>query len=123
MLDLKWCPIVGAAVVRREVWEQIPATYRAAVRAAADIAGEKVRSRGRAEDEEAVRVMQQRGLHVHAVSPEVRAEWGRLVEQVYPRLRGSKVPAEIFDEVMASLGEFRSHEHASGMTMLATTHP
>jgi TRAP-type C4-dicarboxylate transport system substrate-binding protein len=123
MLDLKWCPIVGAAVVRREVWEQIPAAHRAAIRAAADIAGEKVRSRGRAEDEEAVRVMQQRGLRVHAVSPEVRAEWGKLVEQVYPRLRGAKVPADIFDEVMASLGEFKSPGPSPGVAMLTPSQP
>lgn len=103
MLDLKWCPIVGAAVVRREVWEQIPAAQREAIRAVADATGEKLRARGRSEDEEAVRVMQQRGLQVHAVPPEARAEWSKLISQVYPRLRGTKVPAEIFDEVMANL--------------------
>jgi TRAP-type transport system periplasmic protein len=108
LLDLKWCPIVGAAVVRREVWEQIPAARRAAIRAAAEVAGEKVRQRGRSEDEEAVRVMQQRGLQLHAVPPAARAEWSALVAQTYPRLRGHKVPADIFDEVMASLEDFRT---------------
>lgn len=103
MIDLKWCPIVGAAVVRREVWEQIPAEHRQAIRAVAAAAGEKVRARGRAEDEEAVCVMQQRGLQVHPVPAEARAEWRQLVAQVYPQLRGVKVPAEIFDEVMAGV--------------------
>jgi len=108
MLDLRWCPIVGAAVVRHDIWEQIPAAQREAIRAAAESAGEKMRTRGRAEDDEAVRAMQQRGLQVHAVSPEVRAEWGKLVEQVYPQLRGNKVPADIFDAVLANLSSYHA---------------
>jgi TRAP-type C4-dicarboxylate transport system substrate-binding protein len=107
MLDLKWCPIVGAAVVRRDVWEQIPAEHRVAIRAAADATGVKMRARGRAEDEEAIRVMQQRGLKVTAMSPEIRTEWNKLVAQIYPQLRGTKVPADIFDEVMTNLATFQ----------------
>ncbi len=118
MLDLKWSPIVGAAVVRREVWEQIPAVHREAIRAAAESAGEKVRARGRAEDAEAVRVMQQRGLQVHAVPPEARAEWHNLMKQVYPQLRGTKVPADIFDEVMASLATFHPADQPPALALL-----
>jgi len=118
MLDLKWCPIVGAAVVRREVWEQIPAAQRDAIRAVAEATGEKVRNRGRAEDEEAVRVMQQRGLQVHAVPPEARAEWTALVQQVYPQLRGAKVPADIFDEVMASLATYQPASAPAAMAQV-----
>jgi len=117
MLDLKWCPIVGAAVVRRDVWEQIPAAHRAAIRAAAEATGAKLRARGRAEDEEAVRVMQQRGLHVQAVPPEARAEWNQLVSRVYPQLRGHKVPADIFDEVMASLATFQPSEPPAALAL------
>jgi len=118
MLDLKWSPIVGAAVVRREVWEQIPVSHREAIRAAADATGEKIRARGRAEDEEAVRVMQQRGLHVQSVPPEARAEWNRLVSEVYPQLRGTKVPADIFDEVMASLATFHPTGQPPALALL-----
>jgi TRAP-type transport system periplasmic protein len=107
MLDLNWCPIVGAAVVRRDTWDRIPEAHRAAVRAACDATGEKIRARGRAEDDEAVRVMQKRGLTVVPVPPEAREEWTRLVRQAYPRLRGTKVPEEIFDEVMATAAAFQ----------------
>lgn len=123
MLDMKWCPIVGAAVVRREVWEQIPAAHREAIRTAADATGEKLRARGRAEDEEAVRVMQQRGLQVHAVPPEARAEWNGLISRIYPRLRGTKVPAEIFDEVMASLAAMQPADPAPVVSLLPVRMP
>lgn len=113
MVDLKWVPIVGAAVVRKEVWEQIPAAHRAAIRAAADAAGDKIRSRGRAEDEEAVRVMQQRGLQVHAVPAEFRPEWAALAAQIHARLRGTRVPADIFDDVMNGVAGFRAQQQSA----------
>jgi TRAP-type C4-dicarboxylate transport system substrate-binding protein len=106
MLDLKWCPIVGAAVVRREVWAQVPAAQRAAIVSAAEAAGAKLRARGREEDEESIRVMRQRGLQVHTLSPEARGEWERLVRDIHPKLRGTKVPAEIFDDVMSEVAVF-----------------
>ena len=34
---------------------------------------------------------------VHAVPPDVEAEWRTLAESVYPKIRGSMVPAEMFD--------------------------
>jgi TRAP-type C4-dicarboxylate transport system substrate-binding protein len=108
MLDMKWCPIVGAALIRREVWDKLPADVRTPLRPAAATAGEKIRARGRFEDEEAVRVLETRGLKVTPLTPEARAEWGRLVAQVYPKLRGTKVPADIFDDVMASLAAYRA---------------
>jgi TRAP-type C4-dicarboxylate transport system substrate-binding protein len=116
MLDLKWCPIVGAALVRRETWEKLPAEVRAALRPAADTAGEKIRARGRFEDEESVRVLQSRGLKVDTLTPEARTEWTQLVEKVYPKVRGGMVPADIFDAVRASLAEYQARP-ADGPTV------
>ncbi len=108
MLDLNWVPIVGAAVIRKEVWEKFPPATQKTFRQAADDAGEKIRVRGRFESEESVRVMQERGLKVHPASAEVESEWRKLAEQVYPRIRGSMVPSDIFDEVQRHLKEYRA---------------
>lgn len=108
MLDLKWCPIVGAALVRSETWEKLSPETRARLRPAAETAGQKIRARGRLEDEESVRALQSRGLKVESLTPEARTEWRRLVEQVYPKVRGTMVPADIFDAVMASLAEYKA---------------
>jgi hypothetical protein len=35
-------------------------------------------------------------------------EWNDLAEKLYPRIRGTMVPTETFDEVMAHLKTFRS---------------
>ena len=108
MLELKWCPIVGATIVRVDVWEKIPAADRARLRAAADVTGEKIRARGRLEDEEAIRVMCQRGLRAHALTPQAAAEWRTLATELHPKVRGNLVPADIFDAVEKHLRDFRA---------------
>jgi hypothetical protein len=51
--------------------------------------------------------MTKRGLKIHAVSPEVEAEWRRLAEDVYPKIRGDMVPADMFDKVRGLLADYR----------------
>jgi TRAP-type C4-dicarboxylate transport system substrate-binding protein len=108
MLDMNWCPIVGAVVVRTDVWERIPPPLRTHLRVSADEAGVKIRARGRIADEEAIVAMKAHGLTVHALPPAAGAEWEKLREQVYPRIRGNTVPADIFDAVQQHLRDFRA---------------
>ncbi|MBL9204846.1 MAG: TRAP transporter substrate-binding protein DctP [Opitutaceae bacterium] len=108
MLDLKWCPIVGAAVVRADVWEKIPEELRSRLAAAAEETGRKLRARGRLEDEEAIRAMQKHGLKVTPFPATATADWQGLKDQVYPKVRGAIVPDEIFDAVEGHLRDFRA---------------
>lgn len=108
MVDINWVPIVGAAVVKREAWERIPAAARPGLLAAAAATGEKIRARGREEDENAIAAMKKRGLTVHPVSPAIAAEWHGMAERVHPQIRGKTVPADLFDRVQAELAAFRA---------------
>lgn len=108
MLDLNWPPIVGAVIVRTDVWEKIPPPLRARLQVSAEEVGRKMRARARLEDEEAVRVMKNHHLQVHAVPPAAAAEWRQLKEEVYPRIRGKMVPADIFDAVQQHLRDYRA---------------
>lgn len=114
MLEMNWVPIVGAAVVRREAWEKIPADQRQRLRRSAEETGRKIRERGRLESEEAVQAMQKRGLTVHHLTPEAEAAWKQLAEELYPRLRGDRVPEDIFDEVRRTLDDYRARPHPAG---------
>ena len=51
--------------------------------------------------------MRNRGLKVQSVTPEIEAEWRKLAEGFYPQIRGKIVPADIFDEVVRLLQEYR----------------
>ncbi|MGB5995183.1 MAG: hypothetical protein WBG20_07165, partial [Candidatus Deferrimicrobiaceae bacterium] len=47
------------------------------------------------------------GLKITKISPSVEAEWRKIVEAIYPQIRGKIIPAEIFDEVRMYRDEFR----------------
>lgn len=108
MLRLNYAPLLGAAVVTTTTWEKIPADKREAIREAARAAGQTIRERSRKESNDAIAAMVARGLNVHDVTPEALAEWEKTVSGVYPMIRGSLVPADVFDEVMRLVGEYRA---------------
>ncbi|MEY4757930.1 MAG: hypothetical protein RJA34_2828 [Pseudomonadota bacterium] len=108
MLEINWAPIVGALVVTRKAWDEMSPETQAAVRSASDKAGVQIRTKARQEVEEAVEAMKKRGLTVHRPNAAQLKEWTELAEKLYPRIRGSMVPADTFDEVMAHLKTYRA---------------
>ena len=107
MLDLNWSPIVGAAIIRRDVWEKLPPDLQAKMRTACEAAGTKIRAQSREESEKSVRVMEKHGLKIHQIPADALPEWKQLADILLPRVRGTIVPEEIFDEVQQLLVEYR----------------
>ena len=114
MLDLAYAPLVGAAVITKKTWDAIPSEGRDTLRNAATEAGKLIKADGRRESVESVEAMRKRGLQVHAVTPELEAEWRKAVEAAYPKVRGGIVPAEIFDEVVKQLQAYRAARGGDG---------
>jgi TRAP-type C4-dicarboxylate transport system substrate-binding protein len=110
MLDLRWAPLLGGAVMTKKAWDAMTPVARDALKAAAEHAGVKIRERGRQEDQEAIEAMKKRGLIVHAVNAEIEAEWRKLAEGAYPRIRSEWVPPELFDQVRAAVQDFRKQQ-------------
>lgn len=108
MLEINWAPIVGALVVTKKAWDEMSPATQEALRSASEKAGIQLRAKARQEVEEAVDAMKKRGLTVHRPNAEQMKEWTALAEQLYPRIRGTMVPAETFDEVMAHLKTYRA---------------
>jgi TRAP-type transport system periplasmic protein len=108
MLEINWAPIVGALVVTRKAWDGMSPEVQKVVRAASDKAGAEIRTKARQEVEEAVDAMKKRGLTVNTPNAAQMKEWNDLAEKLYPRIRGTMVPAETFDEVMGHLKTFRA---------------
>jgi TRAP-type C4-dicarboxylate transport system substrate-binding protein len=111
MIDVLWMPLVGGTVISQQVWEQIPAAYRAPMIEAAHGAGTRLRGDIRAMGDDAVREMTKRGLQVIAIDAPTRALWQSSAERAYPQLRGSYCPADLFDEVLRLRDGFR-RDHA-----------
>jgi TRAP-type C4-dicarboxylate transport system substrate-binding protein len=108
MLELNWAPLTGALVVRKAVWDKVPAAAREAMLQAAVETGKANQAHGRAESDKSVAAMKEKGLKVHTVTPELEEEWRRACEPFYPKLRGGLVPADIFDQVEQYLKEYRA---------------
>ena len=108
MLDIPWVPLVGGTVITTKAWNSIPPQYRDAFRQAAIEAGQQMQARGRQQSLEAIDAMKKRGLQVHPVSPQLLEEWQKFAQAVYPRMRGTMVPPDMFDEVLHLLQEYRS---------------
>ena len=113
MLDMRWAPIVGAAVMTGKAWESLSAPGRAALKQAAAKATEDLRAARESTDREAIEAMRERGLQIHPLTPAAEAEWQQLVTASYPRIRGGMVPADMFDAVQTAVASFRSG-HAGG---------
>lgn len=108
MLDINWAPIVGALVVTRKAWDDMPPAARDALRKASEKAGLQMRTQARQEVDDAVEAMKKRGLVVNRPNAEQMREWNALAEALYPRIRGAMVPADTFDEVLGLLKAYRA---------------
>ncbi len=108
MTDLKWGPVLGATVVRAEVWNRIPPTTRVALEKIARDQGAEMIETVRRMEQQAVAAMVKRGLEVVPVGPEALDEWRREVEALYPAMRGTMIPAAPFDEVLRFRDDYRA---------------
>ena len=112
MLDLDWAPLVGGLVVTKDAWDRLPEESRQAMQKAAAWAGGEIQRRSREENVEAVKALQKRGLTVHKATPEVIEAWRKTAEAAYPSLRGTSVPADLFDRVQELLKDYRASQKA-----------
>lgn len=108
MLEINWAPIVGALVVTKKAWDEMSPAVQDTVRVAGEKAGAHIRIKARQEVDQAVDAMKKRGLTVNQPNVQQMREWHELAEKLYPRIRGTLVPADTFDEVLHHLKVYRS---------------
>jgi TRAP-type C4-dicarboxylate transport system substrate-binding protein len=114
MIPIKWAPLIGATVISKRSWEQIPEKWREPMLAAARNAANERRDEIRWMGEDAVTEMVKRGLTVVEVDTEAVNIWRTEAESAYPSLRGTIVPDELFDEVLHLHERFRAGKQADG---------
>jgi TRAP-type C4-dicarboxylate transport system substrate-binding protein len=108
MIAINWAPLVGAALIRKHVWDRVPADCRQELLTIAADAGRAIKASGRKESEEAAEAMERKqGLKVYVPCPEVDEEWRQTARSAYPKIRGTLVPAELFDKVEELLKQYR----------------
>ena len=113
MLEINWAPLTGGFVIRKAVWDRIPAAAKEELLKAADEAGNSNKAQGRAEGDKSVAAMKEKGLTVHAVTPEKEVDWRKASEWYYPKIRGKLISEDIFAEVERLLNEYRAAKKAA----------
>lgn len=104
MLDLNWAPVTGALVLTEKAWKQLDKPTQDWLKETSDRAGHSMRAASRAEDEQAVQAMvDKQGLKVIKLTPEAEREFRAEVARMYPRIRGTLVPAPMFDAAVETL--------------------
>jgi TRAP-type transport system periplasmic protein len=114
MTDLPWHLQLGAIVINKPAWDQVPVDARPALQQAAADAGRRLQADIRSGGPRDVAAMRKRGLNVVAVDARTRAQWEELAASLYPKLRGGIVPADAFDEAMRYRDEYRRRVAAHG---------
>jgi TRAP-type C4-dicarboxylate transport system substrate-binding protein len=112
MTDLRWSPLIGATLIREDVWNGIPEPWRAPMLEASRQAGLRLRATIRKLGDDAVHEMQKRGLNVVSLDAAQVQAWRSEARAAYPKLRGKYAPAELFDEVLRLRDEFRARSGA-----------
>jgi TRAP-type C4-dicarboxylate transport system substrate-binding protein len=107
MTDLRWQLLQGATLISKSAWDKVPEDARPRMLEIARDAGARLQKEIRDSEAKDVEAMKKRGLTVVPVSASQRAEWQKLTESLYPRIRGRIVPAEAFDEAMRYRDEYR----------------
>jgi TRAP-type C4-dicarboxylate transport system substrate-binding protein len=95
-------------VCRKRKFDALAPHVQEAMMTAAHTGADKLRAHRAVQDEEAIAAMQKRGLTVQEVTPEIEKAWRELAAEAWPQVRGSMVPADTFDKVLAIVEKYRA---------------
>jgi TRAP-type C4-dicarboxylate transport system substrate-binding protein len=107
MTDLSWQLLLGATLINKSTWDQIPADLKPTLVQVSEEAGKKLQDEIRRNGDRDVEAMKKNGLHVVSVDAKTATLWAHTAESLYPKIRGPIVPAEAFDDALRFRDEYR----------------
>jgi len=107
MTDLRWALLLGATVIKKDTWVQIPADLRPQLMKVMQEAGAKLQADIRQGGEKDIAAMKAAGLTVVPVDAKAKELWRKAAESTYAKIRGDFVPVEAFDEAMKARDDYR----------------
>ncbi|MSP62717.1 MAG: C4-dicarboxylate ABC transporter substrate-binding protein [Myxococcales bacterium] len=106
MSELRWALLTGATVVKKDVWDKVPADLRPKLIAIAREIGKRIDAEIRKMNDDAVAQMKAKGLEV--VKAEDPAAWEKAAAEANKVVRGGVVPAAAYDQVIKLRDEYRA---------------
>ncbi len=97
MVDYPISYMIGATVVKKDVWEKVSPELRPKLLEIAREFGGRVDTEVKKLNDDAITVMKKQGLQVVAVDA---APWEKVTMKAWPAIRGKVVPADFFDDFL-----------------------
>jgi TRAP-type C4-dicarboxylate transport system substrate-binding protein len=107
MLKVDVDPLIGALIVTDTVWNKIDAADRDKLVAPAKALEKRLETEVPTLDEKAVKEMQARGLTVTPLDAKALAEFRVEADKLAVTMRGSMVPADVYDLAVQARDEYR----------------
>lgn len=104
MIDYPWSYLIGATVVKKDVWEKVPADLRPKLIAIAKEINARIDAEAKRVNDDAVKAMKGQGLTVVKVDA---APWEKAAQRAWPAVRGKVVPEAFFDQTVKLRDEAR----------------
>ena len=108
MLDLHIGPLTGALVISDAAWNRLSAEDRSKIEADAQAFESRIRAEVPRNDADAVKLMSTRGLQVITPDAKAAAEFRAAGSQLAATMRGTMVPADIYDAAVQARDAFRA---------------
>lgn len=107
MMDYPLSPAIAATVIRKDIWEKIPADLHPEFIRLAQGISQNAELKMKQFDEAVKEAMVNNGLQIHSLSPQQKKQWDALFEKSYPLMK-KKVSANLFTQIETLLDGFRS---------------
>jgi TRAP-type C4-dicarboxylate transport system substrate-binding protein len=108
MLDLHIAPLTGALVISETAWNRLSAEDRAKIEEDAQAFESRIRTEVPKNDADAVKLMSTRGLQVITPDAKAAAEFRAAGSQLAATMRGTMVPADVYDAAVQARDAFRA---------------
>jgi TRAP-type C4-dicarboxylate transport system substrate-binding protein len=107
MLDVRVAPLLGALLLTNNAWTKLSPADQKVMAEAAKSFEKKVLTDAPKLDADSVNTMKSRGLTVTTLDPTARAEFHAAAEKLVTTMRGTMVPADVYDAVVREREAFR----------------
>lgn len=110
MVKINWAPLNGATVISKSEWDKVDPALKPKLLEIAKEEGDKLKLEIRKLGEDAVATLKDKNMKVYEPTPADVAEWQKVAEAAYPKIRGPVVPEHYFDEVLRLAKEYRAQK-------------
>ncbi len=107
MMDLPIAPMIGGLIISERVWNGIPDDLKPELLSIVEQHLAILSRESAALEEEAVAIMLENGLQINPVSPQVKAQWERVMSEGLDLITGKAVSTDMVGEVKMHLEEYR----------------